>query len=72
MNQFKLYYIYTWKCHNETNKNVFLFFKIKKVKQILSGVVGEGYQWEGDGYKERVWEAEYDGNTMYTCMKMEK
>jgi hypothetical protein len=28
--------------------------------------VGEG------GYKERVQEAEYGGNTMYTCVKMKK
>jgi hypothetical protein len=26
----------------------------------------------GGGYKERVTEDEYDGNTMYSCMKMEK
>jgi hypothetical protein len=27
---------------------------------------------EGGGYEERVKEAEYRGNTIYACMKMEK
>jgi hypothetical protein len=35
---------------------------------VLSGVGTSG----GGGYKERVQEGEYDGNTMYSCMKMEK
>jgi hypothetical protein len=26
----------------------------------------------GRGYEERVWEGEYGGNAMYSCMKMEK
>jgi hypothetical protein len=30
--------------------------KDKKVKRVLSG---DGYQWEGGGYKERVKEGEY-------------
>jgi hypothetical protein len=30
------------------------------------------YQWERGGYKERMLEAKYDGNIMYSCMKMEK
>jgi hypothetical protein len=40
-----------------------------RVKHILSG---DWYQWEGGGYKEIVKEGEYDGNFMYSCMKMEK
>jgi hypothetical protein len=27
---------------------------------------------QGRGGEERVWEGEYGGNTVYTCMKMEK
>jgi hypothetical protein len=30
------------------------------------------YQWERGRYKERVKEAEYSGNFMHSCMKMEK
>jgi hypothetical protein len=41
----------------------------RKVKQVLSG---HRYQWERGGRKERVEEGESDGNTMYSCMKMEK
>jgi hypothetical protein len=41
----------------------------RKVKQVLPG---GWYQWEGRRYKERVKEGEYDGNIMYSCMKMEK
>jgi hypothetical protein len=26
----------------------------------------------GGGYQERVWEGEYGGNIMYSCMKMGK
>jgi hypothetical protein len=33
---------------------------------------GDWYQWEGEGYKDRVKELECSGNTMYFCMKMEK
>jgi hypothetical protein len=40
----------------------------RKVKQVLSG---GWYQWEGGGYKERVQEGEYGGNSMYSCMKVE-
>jgi hypothetical protein len=43
--------------------------KDKKIKHVLSG---DWYQWEGGGYKERVKEGEYNGNIMYSCMKMEK
>jgi hypothetical protein len=42
--------------------------KDRKVKQILSG---DCYQWEKEGYKERVKDGEY-GRNMYLCMKMEK
>jgi hypothetical protein len=35
------------------------------------GPVWDWYQWEGGGYKERVAEGEYHGNTMYSCMKMD-
>jgi hypothetical protein len=41
----------------------------RKVKQIPSG---GWFQWEGEGYKERVKEGEYDRNIIYSCMKMEK
>jgi chitinase len=43
--------------------------KDKKVKQVLSG---GWYQWEEGGHKGRKRKAEYGGNTMYSCMKMEK
>jgi hypothetical protein len=50
--QFGIYYIYTWKCHNETpciaTLNVFFSKKDRKVKQVLSGSC---FQWEGEGYK---------------------
>jgi hypothetical protein len=41
----------------------------RKIKYVLSG---SWYPWEEVGYKERVKEAEYSGNIMYSCMKMEK
>jgi hypothetical protein len=41
--------------------------KDRKIKQVLLG-----YQWEGGGNKERVTEGEYGGNTMYSCIKLEK
>jgi hypothetical protein len=41
----------------------------RKVKQVLSG---GWYQWEWGEYKERVKEAEYSENIMYSCMEMEK
>jgi hypothetical protein len=31
-----------------------------------------GYQWEGGGHKERVWEGKYCRNIMNSCMKMKK
>jgi hypothetical protein len=70
MNQFGIQYIYTWKYHNET-----LCIDILKMSFFKNG--GQegktdpvsGYQWEGEGYKERVQEGEYVGNTMYTCME---
>jgi biotin-(acetyl-CoA carboxylase) ligase len=40
-----------------------------KVKQVLSE---SWHQWEGRGYKERMWEGDYSGNIMYSCLKMEK
>jgi hypothetical protein len=59
MSHFRIYYIYTWKCLNETpciailNKQKCLSLKTenRKVKQVLSG---GWYQWEERGYKERV------------------
>jgi hypothetical protein len=50
MNQFRLQYIYTWKCHKETfciaivNKNVILKIKSdnRVVEQVLPGGVGTG------------------------------
>jgi hypothetical protein len=41
----------------------------RKVKLVLPR---GWYQWEGREYKERVQKDEYGGNTMYSCMKMEK
>jgi hypothetical protein len=43
--------------------------KDRKVKQVLSG---DWSSWRGKGYKETVKEGEYNGNTMYSCMKMEQ
>jgi hypothetical protein len=57
MNSFRIRYIYTWNCHNETpyfhmlNKQKCLFSKTKdrKVKQVLS----EGWhQWEGEDIRK--------------------
>jgi hypothetical protein len=55
------------------NKNVIIFFFIetenRRAEQVLSCrmvPVGRGR------CKERVQEGEYNGNIMYTCMKMEK
>jgi hypothetical protein len=74
MNHFRLQYMCTWKCCNETPyiailyKQKCLFFQKqenRKVKQFLS----LGWcQWVG----ERVCEGEYGGNITYSCMKMEK
>jgi hypothetical protein len=41
----------------------------RKVKQVLSG---GWYQWEKEGYEERVYEGEYGRNIMCSCMKREK
>jgi hypothetical protein len=59
INQFRLYYIYTWKSHNEIpyigiiSKQKCLFSKMKdrKVKQILSGglVPVRGGRLQGNG-----------------------
>jgi hypothetical protein len=35
------------------------------------GKTGWQREW-GGRFKERVWEGECSGNTMYSCMKMEK
>jgi hypothetical protein len=43
--------------------------KGRKVKQVLSR---GWYQWERGGHEERVKKGKYGGNTMYSCMKMEK
>jgi hypothetical protein len=51
---------------SSTNKNVF-FSKTEDRKVLSRGL----YQWEGDGYKERVKESECSRNIMYSCMKME-
>jgi hypothetical protein len=50
-------------------KQTKMSFFNRKVKQVLSR---GWYQWEGEGYKERVWEGECGENIMYSCMKMEK
>jgi hypothetical protein len=58
-----------------------LFFKMENTKTgPVKGVSTSGevtlVGWyragERGGYKERVKEAEYSGNIMYSCMKMEK
>jgi hypothetical protein len=58
------------KCHNETlcinilsgQKCLFSEMEGRKEKQVLTGgLVPLG------GGKERVWEIEYDGNSMYSC-----
>jgi hypothetical protein len=79
MNQFRLWYIYTWKCHKKSpcvailNKQKCGFFFIYKIKgeQNRSCLVG-WYQWERKGGGEKVWEYEYGANTVYTCLQMEK
>jgi hypothetical protein len=43
--------------------------KDRKVKQVLSG---DWNQEDGGGYKERMQEAEYSENIIYSCIKMEK
>jgi hypothetical protein len=30
--------------------------------------LGDGYQWEGGGYKEKWSKGEYGGNILYKCM----
>jgi hypothetical protein len=40
-----------------------------KVKWVL---LGGWYQWERGRYKKRAKVGECGGNTMYSCMKMEK
>jgi hypothetical protein len=68
-------YIYTWKCHNETyclkqkKTEISFFFKNEgqTSKMVLSG---DWYQLDRGGYKEGVKDGAYDGNTMYSCMKM--
>jgi hypothetical protein len=57
MNQFRTYYIYTWKCHNDIvilsqKKCLFTKTKDRQVKQVLS--ILHWYQWKEGGYKERV------------------
>jgi hypothetical protein len=44
--------------------------KDRKVKQVLSGVVG--YQWKREAHKERAKEGKYDRNIVYVCIKMEQ
>jgi hypothetical protein len=48
-------------------KILFFFTKTenkKKAKQVQSGGLPE----ERGGYNESVWEGEYGGNVLYTCM----
>jgi hypothetical protein len=47
------------------------FFKTGE-QEIETGPIWGCYQWEGRGYEERVKEAEYSRNIMYSCMKMGK
>jgi hypothetical protein len=58
MSQFRIQYINTWRCYNETlyidvlNKKKSLFFskmEDRKVKQVLSG---GWYQWEGEDIRK--------------------
>jgi hypothetical protein len=73
-------YIYTWKCHKETpcidilNKQKCHFFPFSKSESRRAGqVLSEGLEAVGrGGYGERVKKVEYNSNTVFTCMKMEK
>jgi hypothetical protein len=47
----------------------FAFVKNQLIKQVQSRSL---HQWERGRYKERVQEGEYDGNIIYSYMKMEK
>jgi hypothetical protein len=79
MNQFVLYYIYTWKCHKETrcgailNKQKCHFFfsftrsENRRTEQVLLRGGGALYHWEGGGSGERCGSV-YSANTVYTCM----
>jgi hypothetical protein len=51
------------------SKNVFFSeAEDRNINQVLSVV---WYQWEGV-CKERIYEGEYGGNLMYSCMKIEQ
>jgi hypothetical protein len=63
MNQFRLLYIYIWKCHKEApcvatlNKQKFFFsffYKIGEQKGEPVPAWGIWYQWERGGGKERA------------------
>jgi hypothetical protein len=67
MSQFRIQYIYAWKCHNETlcidilNKQKCLFFSKTEDKKCKSGNVW-GLVLEGGGrYKESVQKGKYGG-----------
>jgi hypothetical protein len=42
--------------------------KGRKIKQVLWGLIPVG----GGGHKKRVKEGKYGGNSMYSCLKIEK
>jgi hypothetical protein len=46
----------------------FFFYKIKEQEGRPGPAWGEGYQWVGEEYGERVKEGEYSTNTVYTCI----
>jgi hypothetical protein len=58
MSQFRVYYIYIWKCHNETlcitftNKNVLRKNEVQEGK--TSPVQGLGTRGSREGYKEKL------------------
>jgi hypothetical protein len=60
INQFRLLYIYTWKCQNETpclailNKQKISFFSKTKNRSQNRYYLGGKYQSKGGGHKKRV------------------
>jgi hypothetical protein len=79
MNQIRLSYLYTWKCHKETpcvaiskSKNVifssFFLYKIRKQESRTGPDWGAGSGGRGEQVGKLLKNGVYGANTVYTCI----